>query len=250
MPVFDQFIRSVELLREKVPDASAYPWGLPSLRTLESLKLDPHVTFLVGENGCGKSTLLEAIAIAAGMNPEGGSRNFHFGTYRSESALSQTLRIVRGVRRPRTDFFLRAESFFNLATEVERLDEEPGRSPPIKSSFGGKSLHAVSHGESFMALANHRFGPQGLYLLDEPEAALSPQRQLALLSRMHDLVRERSQFIVATHSPILLAYPEATIYLLSERGIEQVEYEETEHYALTRDFLMDREKYLRRLLDG
>ncbi len=168
------------------------------------------MTYFVGENGSGKSTLLEAIAVAAGFNAEGGSMNFHFSTRSSESALAGALRLVRSVRRPRTGFFLRAESFFNLATAIEQLDKDPGGSPII-DSYGGRSLHEQSHGESFLAVALHRFGPQGLYVLDEPEAALSPLRQMSMLRRMRDLVHQGCQFIVATHAPILLAYPGASI---------------------------------------
>jgi predicted ATPase len=187
---------------------------------------------------------IEAIAVAAGFNAEGGSRNFTFTTRSSESVLHEALRLVRGTRRPKSGFFLRAESFFNVATEVERLD----KILPLLDSYGGKSLHEQSHGESFLALVNDRFGEDGLYLLDEPEAALSPMRQIALLAHFDRLVRrDRSQLIVATHSPILLAYPEAKIYSFDERGIAEVEYEQTEHYSLTRDFLMNRERYLRRL---
>lgn len=240
-PGMDVFLRSIELRRDEVPDVKRFPFSLPSLRDFERLSFDPHVTFFVGENGSGKSTLLEAIAIAAGFNAEGGSRNFNFSTHRSESDLHQYLRLVRGVRRPKTDFFLRAESFFNVATDIERM----GRF----ESYGGKSLHERSHGESFMSLVTNRFGPHGLYLLDEPEAALSPQRQLALLKSMHHLAQQGCQFIISTHSPLLMAYPGARIFHLSETGIARVEYEQTEHYALTRDFLMNRERYLKRLFE-
>jgi predicted ATPase len=236
------FLRSLKLLRDEVPDPRRYPFNLPALRSLDTLELHPQVTFLVGENGSGKSTLIEAIAVAAGFNAEGGSQNFNFATRRSESELHRYLRLVRGTRRPKTGYFLRAESFFNVATEVERLD--------VQESYGDTSLHEQSHGESFMALVTNRFYPNGLYILDEPEAALSPQRQLALMQAMDHLVRRKgSQFIVATHSPIVLAYPHARIYMLSAEGISTVAYEETEHYALTRDFLNNRERYLRRLLE-
>src|SRR5262249_34400002 len=143
----------------------------------------------------------------------------------------------KGVKRPKDGFFLRAESFFNVATEIERLDSEPAFSPPLINSYGGRSLHEQSHGESFMALLLNRFGGQGFYLLDEPEAALSPQRQLAVLSRIHQLVTDDSQFIIATHSPILMAYPNAAIYSFSKDGIEQLEYEQTEHYLVMHAFL-------------
>jgi len=155
---------------------------------------------------------------------------------------------VRGARRPKTGFFLRAESFFNVSSEVDRIAADDAR---ILSSYGGKSLHERSHGESFLALVTERFGADGMYVLDEPESALSPQRQLALLAEFDRLARrERSQLVVATHSPILLAYPHARIYELSPEGLAEVEYERTEHYWLTRDFLLDRTRYLRRLLDG
>lgn len=237
------------LLREKVHDFKRYPFSIPAIGKLETLKLHPKVTFFVGENGSGKSTLLEAIAVAAGFNPEGGSKNFSFSTRASESELHQALRLVRGVKRPRTGYFLRAESFFNVATNIEKLDEEPG-GPPIIASYGGKSLHEQSHGESFLALVKHRFGANGLYVLDEPEAALSPQRQLGLLKLIDDLVQKKdSQFVIATHSPIILAYPDATIFSLDGGGPPvEVEYERTEHFALTRDFLLNRERYLKRLL--
>lgn len=229
---------------------AAYPFTLPTVRDLaEPLKLHPKVTFLIGENGSGKSTVLEALAVSVGFNPEGGTRNFRFGTRASHSSLNEHLRVTKGVRRWRDGFFLRAESFFNVATEIERLDAEPMAAPPVIDSYGGRSLHEQSHGESFLALVTHRFGGQGLYLLDEPEAALSPQRQLAVLSRIHDLVRDDSQFVIATHSPLLMAYPEAWIYEFSREGIRRVEYEDTEHYQVTRDFLVNPARMLEVLLE-
>lgn len=231
------YLRAVRLLRDSVPDFKVYPFSIPSIQSLDELELDAKVTFLIGENGAGKSTLIESIAVLMGFNAEGGTKNFRFGTRRSESCLHQFMRPVRGVRRPRDGFFLRAESYFNVATEIERLDEEPG-GPRIIDGFGGVSLHEQSHGESFLALAAHRFRGQGLYILDEPEAALSPQRQLTLLSIINEHVEERaSQFVIATHSPILMAYPNARIYRLGSNGIEKVAYEDTEHYRITRDFL-------------
>jgi predicted ATPase len=218
------------------------------VRALDTLELHPKITFLVGENGSGKSTLMEAIAVALGFNAEGGSRNFNFSTHASHSELHAHLRIARGFRKPRTGFFLRAESFYNVATAIQRMDEEPDPAPPIIASYGGKSLHAQSHGESFMALLIHRFGGNGLYLLDEPEAALSPQRQLAVLSRLHDLVKEESQFVIATHSPILMAYPDAWIYQCDGEGIRRIAYAETEHFQVTRDFLANPQRMLDILL--
>lgn len=214
------------------------------------LELHPKVTFFVGENGTGKSTLLEAIAAAAGFNPEGGTKNFRFSTRPSESTLHEALRLARGIRRPKNGYFLRAESFFNVATEIERLDAEPGGGPPIIWSYGGRSLHEQSHGESFFALFMNRFGPEGLYILDEPEAALSPMRQLAFLRRMHELTEdEGSQFIISTHSPFLMAYPWAKIYGLSEAGIQPIDYEMTEHFQVARTFFGRREKFLRDLFE-
>jgi len=246
--ISQQYVSEVRLKREEVPSFEKYPFFLPAVRNLDVLKLDPKVTFFIGENGTGKSTLLEAIAVAWGFNAEGGTKNFRFGTRVSHSDLEKYLRLSKGVRRPKDGFFLRAESFFNVATEIERLDAEPAFSPPVIDSYGGKSLHEQSHGESFMALLVNRFGGRGFYLLDEPEAALSPQRQLAVLSRIHQLVTDDSQFIVATHSPILMAYPNATIYSFSRDGIEKVDYHATEHYLVMRDFLVNPERMLKELL--
>ena len=217
-----------------------FPFNLPVVRALDCLPLHPGVTFLVGENGSGKSTLLEAIAVGMGFNAEGGSQNFNFATRASHSGLHEHLRLVRGIEHPRDGFFLRAESFYNVSSEIERLG--------VGGSYGGKSLHDQSHGEAFLSLFMNRFGNDSFYVLDEPEAALSPQRQLALLSRLHDLVEERSQFIIATHSPILMAYPNAIIYECGEHGIRQVAYEDTEHYRVTRDFLANPARMLKILM--
>jgi predicted ATPase len=233
------FLLRVQLMRERIADLGAYPFSIPAVAAIDGLELNPRVTYFVGENGSGKSTLLEGIAVAAGFNAEGGSINFRFSTRSSESALGGALRLVRSVRRPRTGFFLRAESFFNVATQVEDLG--------VLKSYGGRSLHEQSHGESFIALALHRFGPEGLYILDEPEAALSPLRQMSMLRRMHDLAQQGCQFIVATHAPILLSYPGAWIYELDEHGLRRVEYEETSTVRVTREFLSDREGTLKEL---
>jgi predicted ATPase len=244
----------VVLLRDRVPSFDVYPFAIPAIRDLHEIALHPHVTYLVGENGVGKSTLIEGIAVAAGFNAEGGSKNFEFSTHSNTSDLHEALRLVRGLRRERDGFFLRAESLYNVATEIERLsrddDERPNRLPGrIMEGYGGQSLHEQSHGESFMALALNRFRGQGLYILDEPEAALAPSRQLALLVLIDQHVKHGgSQFIIATHSPILMAYPDATIYhLSSEGGISPIAYEEIEHVKVTRDFLNNREAYLKQL---
>lgn len=245
-----QYIADIELKRDEVESFDRYPFSLAAVKPLEKLELHPAVTFFIGENGSGKSTLLEAIAVASGYNAEGGSKNFRFGTRESHSELHRFLRVSRGHPRPRDGFFFRAESFFNVATEIEKLDADPSGGPPIGPSYSKHSLHEQSHGESFLALMVNRFHGHGLYLLDEPEAALSPKRQPAILTRIHDLVREKSQFIIATHSPILMAYPDAIIYQFSSAGgIERVAYEDTEHYRITRDFLANPQRMLRILFE-
>jgi predicted ATPase len=244
-----QYIQQISLRRDAVDSFDRYPFYLPVVRALDHLDLHPKVTFFVGENGAGKSTLLEALAVASGFNPEGGTRNFNFSTRASHSQLSEFLTVSKGIKRPKDGFFLRAESFYNLATEIEHLDAEVG-GPPLIDSYGGKSLHEQSHGESFLALIMNRFGGHGLYILDEPEAALSPQRQLSLLVRLHQLVQTDSQFIIATHSPILMAYPDAWIYSCSEDGITKVDYYSTEHYRVAHDFLDNPARMIDLLLGG
>jgi len=235
------YVLDVKLKRDKVPSFDTYPFSLPVVRHLDTLEMHPKVTFIVGENGSGKSTLLEAVAIAWGFNAEGGTKNFNFQTRASHSELHEYLLLLKSVKRPRNGFFLRAESFFNVATAIDDVG--------VAEYYGGRSLHEQSHGESFFALMQHRFGGNGFYVLDEPEAALSPTRQLAMLSRLHDLVHDRSQFVIATHSPILMAYPDAWIYQIGDDGLERVAYEQTEHYVVTKDFLRDPKRRLADLLD-
>jgi predicted ATPase len=240
----DQFLRGVRVRRDDLPHGEVYPFSIPAIRELDRLDLGSPVTLLAGENGSGKSTLIEAIAVAIGFNAEGGSKNMSVSTRPSHSDLNEYIVVERGARRERTGYFLRAESFFNVATHIEALDADGGGGPAIIEAYGGTSLHDQSHGESFLSLITHRFGSKGLYLLDEPEAALSMRGCLALMRRMHDLVSEGSQFVIATHSPIILGYPDARIYVLSETGIAESEYEATEQYELTHSFLSDRERFL------
>ncbi len=233
------------------PEEGSYLNNIPAVRHLKEMKhlpLHAPVTFLVGENGTGKSTLLEAIAVAAGFNPEGGTKNFSFATRATHSKLHECIRLAR-YGFPRDGFFLRAESFYNMATNIDEMDEAGGLGAPVIESFGGVSLHEQSHGESFLSVVMHRFGGNGLYILDEPEAALSPMRLMTLLSEIDRLVKRNSQFIISTHSPILMAYPGAEILELSEQGICSVDYRETEHYQVTRRFLENPEKMLHYLLE-
>ncbi|MFK9091127.1 AAA family ATPase [Bacillus salipaludis] len=244
-----QYVRSIKMIRDEIPSFKKYPFNLPSLKTLDELSFHPNVTFLVGENGMGKSTLLEAIAVALGFNPEGGSFNFNFSTYDSHSPLGDYLQVIKGIEKPRDGFFLRAESFYNVASNIEEMDQEIlGR--PIIDSFGGVSLHEQSHGEAFFATFLHRFGGNGIYILDEPEAALSPLRQMSMLTRIHDLINENSQFIIATHSPIIMAYPDAKIFELTEEGISESKLEETNHYRIMKQFFDDKNRMLHHLLNG
>lgn len=237
---WNQYLRSVELKRDKIESFSIYPFSVPAINSLNALEFHPKVTFIVGENGSGKSTILEAIAAAYGFNPEGGTKNFNFSSRETHSELQQYIKLVKGIKKPRDGFFLRAESFYNFATNVEDLEMEV---PGLLNLYGGQSLHKQSHGESFFAVFMNRFKGGGLYILDEPEAALSPSRQMSMISRIHELVNKDSQFIIATHSPIIMAYPEAIIYEIKEK-IRQVEFEETEHYQVMKSFLNNRKKMM------
>ncbi|MDD4125314.1 MAG: AAA family ATPase [Eubacteriales bacterium] len=224
-----------------------YIAAIPVVKHLKELEINKSVIFLVGENGTGKSTFLEAVAVNYGFNPEGGSRNFTFSTRATHSDLYKYITVCKGISRPKDGFFLRAESLYNVATNIDKLDSEPSFDSKIIEGYGGRSLHDQSHGESFSAIIHNRFFGNGLYILDEPEAALSPIRQLSLLSKMNELVKEKSQFIIATHSPIIMAYPDADIYVLSEEGITITPYRETEHYRITKEFLDSPERMFRYL---
>jgi predicted ATPase len=242
-----QYIRSVSLKKELISSYNHFPFNLPVVQNFQELYFHPNVTYIVGENGMGKSTLLEGIAIAFGFNPEGGTLNFNFSNYDSHSNLDQYLRLAKGVYKAKDHFFFRAETFYNLATNIENLDNEPMSGPRIIDSFGGKSLHQQSHGESFFSAFIERFQGNGIYILDEPEAALSPLRQMSMLARINDLVNQGSQFIISTHSPIIMAYPNAKIIQLTEEGMSESRLEDTNHYLIMKQFFEDKDRLLHHL---
>lgn len=244
------FIKEISL-SQSVP-SNSYLATLPVIKNLQkmgALRFQKPVTFFVGENGIGKSTLIEAIAVAMGFNPEGGTLNFNFSTCNSHSELYRYLSVIKNIHQRRDGFFLRAESFYNVASYVDELDRQPSFSPPIINSYGGVSLHCQSHGESFLALVENRFSGNGIYILDEPEAALSPGGLLRLMALMQGLVNQNSQFIISTHSPILMSFPGADVYQLTEDAIELVAYQDTEHFRLTRQFINNPERMLHYLLE-
>jgi predicted ATPase/uncharacterized protein (DUF3820 family) len=231
---------SLALKDEKIEDFKKYPFSLPVVKNLERTLLHPNVTFIVGENGSGKSTLLEALAITQGFNPEGGTVNFNFATRPTHSKLHEYLRVAKTGKKVQNGFFFRAESFYNVSTAIEEIG--------VINSYGEKTLHELSHGEAFFSLIENRFGANGLYILDEPEAALSPNRQMSMLTFIHDLVKKGSQFVISTHSPILLSYPNTMIYEIGEDGLEKVSYEETNTFQTSKRFLNEYEKMLGVLL--
>ena len=236
------YLRSFNLKNKDKVNSNAYPFSIPTIHNLETLHFHHNVTFFVGENGTGKSTLLEAIAIACKLNPEGGSQNFNFSTNSTHSNLNEYISLTWNIQRPKDCFFLRAESFYNVCNEIEKLE--------VEKSYGGESLHLKSHGEAFIALIQNRFRGNGLYILDEPESALSPNRQMTMLANIHNLVLNNSQFIIATHSPIILAYPNAVIYSFDNNKINPIKYEDSEHYIVMRSFLNQREKFLKILINN
>ena len=242
----DRFIRGIRIDWDKV-ESDSYVREIPSISSIKELAFHSNITFLAGENGTGKSTLLESIAVAYGFNPEGGSRNFNFSTRDTHSLLHRAITVIKGVHQPRHNFFLRAESFYNVATMIEEYRD--GSDPAAYyARSGGRSMHKQSHGESFLALMQNTFEEKGMYNLDEPEAALSPQRQLTLLIHISRLASRGAQFIIASHSPILLGIPEAEILAFDEHGIEKCAYQDTETYRVTEMFINNREYFLRRLL--
>ena len=240
----------INAFRVEEIESGEYYAKLPVVRLLRDMgwfRFNSPVTFFVGENGSGKSTLLEALAVCAGLNAEGGSRNFTFATKRTESGLHRYIGLARGARE-RDSFFLRAESFYNVATEIERLDGIAVPAKKISASYGGVSLHEQSHGESFLALVQNRLSG-GLYILDEPEAALSPTRQMTLLVEFQRMISAGAQLIIATHAPILLAFPGAEIYEITGDGIALTAYEACDHVRVTKRFLNDPQGMVRRLME-
>ena len=232
-------------------DENSYLNDLPIIKYLskeKELSFSSSVTFFVGENGTGKSTLLEAIAVAYGFNAEGGSKNFTFSTNATHSELFEHISIAKKGY-ARDGFFLRAESLYNVATNIDDMDKLPSFDAPVIGGYGGVSLHNQSHGESFLSIVQNRFFGNGLYILDEPEAALSPMRLLTLMAEINELVKKNSQFIIATHSPILMAFPNAQILELSQNGIKNVNYQDTEHFQVTKGFLEKPERMLHYLLE-
>ena len=231
-------------------DKNSYLNHLPVIKYLSKqreLSFDSTVTFFVGENGTGKSTLLEAIAVAYGFNAEGGSKNFNFSTNTTHSELYEHITIAKkGFAKD--GFFLRAESLYNVATNIDEMDKLPSFDAPVISGYGGVSLHQQSHGESFLSIVQNRFFGNGLYIFDEPEAALSPMKLLALMAEINELIKKNSQFIIATHSPILMTFPNAQIFEFSQEGITNVNYQDTEHFQITKRFLENPEKILHYLL--
>lgn len=221
------FIEHVEFMRNQVEDFNRYPFNIPVIKNFHEVNFTAPVTFLIGENGIGKSTFMEALAISVGLNPEGGTQNFMFSTKETHSELHHYLEVPYFQRKCMTKFFLRAESFYNVITEIDNLGV---------SGYGRKSLHTISHGESFITLVKERFTENGLYILDEPEAALSPTRQMTLLCLIDELVKKGSQFIIATHSPILISYINGKILDLNN-NFEEVKYEDTELYQVYKMYL-------------
>lgn len=244
-------LKSVKILRERVENWDAYPFSVAAIRNLDELKLRSRVCLLAGENGTGKSTVLEAIAAHYGFGPEGGNRNFGNDSTKSNHSIDPLVRALRLSfdRRTGAGYFLRAESWFNTVSYMDKLDEEPSFAPPISAFYGGRSLHTRSHGETFFTLLALKFRRNGLFLLDEPEAALSPQRQLSFLVLMHDVLQryKDAQFIISTHSPIILGYPDAQILSFDDGRIHEVGYEDTISLQVVRQFVNEREKFLEEL---
>lgn len=231
----EKFIIGIKIDWNRI-NKNNYVRKITSIHSINQLKFSNNITFFIGENVTGKSTLLESIAVAYGFNPEGGNRNFNFSTMKTHSDLHQAITVVKGASKPKSNFFPRAESFYNVASKIEDYRDGDDYDDYYRS-YGGKSLHEQSHGESFFSLVQNRFTAGGLYILDEPEAALSPQRQLTLLMLIYNLAQKGTQFLIASHSPILLGIPEASILSFDDGMISEIKYEETESYKITELFI-------------
>ena len=244
-------LKKLTLLSERVDDWEAYPFTVSAIRKLREIVFRSRICFFAGENGSGKSTLLEAIAAQYGFGREGGNRNFQNDTTESNHSIDPLVKALRLAFDKRTGagFFLRAESFFNTASHIDQLDKEPGWGPPITAFYGGRSLHTRSHGETFFTVLDLKFRRNGLFLLDEPEAALSPQRQLSFLVLIHNVLRQfkDAQFVISTHSPVLLAYPNAQIFSFDEGTVHEIDYEQTGSFQVVHHFLNHREQSLEEL---
>lgn len=237
-------IQYAELKDGVKKDFKKFPFNIPLIKQLKKISFNKPVTFIIGENGSGKSTLLEAIAVSYGFNPEGGSKNFNFKTKETHSDLYKYITIGKSLTKADDGYFLRAESFYNVASNIDELDEDTWGGRPVKESYGGKSLHNQSHGESFLALLKNRLSGNGLYIFDEPEAALSPMKLMELMVIINDLVNKNSQFIISTHSPILMAYPKAEIYEIIDGKLKLTAFEDTNHFSITKYFILNYKKML------
>lgn len=234
------YLRSVQIKFPELRDWSIYPYNIPCVNDMEKIEFHPKVTFFIGENGAGKSTILEALALALGFSEEGGTRNVKLNSASSTSGLYESLRTIKSYKKPKDYYFLRAESFYNVGTYMNELNYLVG--------YGG-NIHERSHGEAFIKVLTSKLKGKGLYLLDEPESALSPRMQMMALSAIHQLCEDDSQFVIATHSPILLAYPDCSIYHFGDTGIQTLTYEDTDHYRISKDFLINYKKRVAELLD-
>ena len=243
-PLFIQYV----ILKDGTDiDTRKFPFSIPLIKQFKKLVFNKPVAFIIGENGSGKSTLLEAIAVSYGFNPEGGSKNFSFKTKETHSDFYRYIKIGKSYNKANDGYFLRAESFYNVASNIDEINKN-GLRGSLYDSYGGRSLHNQSHGESFLSLLRYRLGGNGIYIFDEPESALSPMKLLELMVIIDDLAKNNSQFIISTHSPILMAYPKAEIYEIDKDGkLNLVKYEETSYYNLTRYFILNYKEMLKKL---